>query len=197
MTGRRRAVFSLVPLAILFLPLAVYWADQTTSSDEVARNVTVAGVPVGGLPEADAVLSVQVHEQALKQSTGVFTVNGQPFKLSPSAIGLTANTQGAVHDAMRARRDSNPIENFLSWVASFGSVLDVPLEIHFSDDAIEAQIDGWEAEAIPNPAFEGSVEVVDGSIVAEYPQEGEKIDRSSAREAIISEMSTLDKHGQR
>lgn len=196
MTGRRRAVFILVPLAILFLPLAVYWADQATSTDEVARNVTVAGVPVGGLPEADAVLSVQVHEQALKQSTGVFTVNGQPFKLSPSAIGLTANTQGAVHDAMSARRDSNPIENFLSWVASFGSVVDVPLEIHFSDDAIDAQIDQWEADAIPNPAFEGSVRVVDGSIVTEYPREGEKIERPSARKAIVSEMSTLEKHGQ-
>ncbi len=195
MTGRRRAVFILVPLAILFLPLAVYWADSATSSDEVARNVTVSGVPVGGLMEADAVLSVQAHELALKQSTGVFTVSGQPFKLSPSSIGLTANTQGAVNDAMRARRDANPIENFLSWVASFGSVVDVPLEVHFSNDAIDTQIDAWEAEAIPNPAFEGSVAVVDDSIVKEYPREGEKIERSSAREAVISEMSTLDKQG--
>ena len=140
MNTPRRAIFFLVPLAILLLPVAVYLADRATSSDEVARGVSVAGVPVGGMSEADAELAVQAHEQALRQSTGVFTVNGEAFKLSPITIGLTANTQRAVDDAMQVRRDSNPFANFLSWIRSFSEVEDVDLQVAFSDSAIDEQL---------------------------------------------------------
>ena len=59
----RRAIFLLVPLAILLLPLAIYAADRATSSEEIARNVSIAGVPVGGLSESDA----QVEEDAVEE----------------------------------------------------------------------------------------------------------------------------------
>jgi vancomycin resistance protein YoaR len=193
MTAQRRAIFILVPLAILLLPLAVYAADRATSSDQVARNVTVAGVAVGGLDRSDATLAVQAHEQQLRQSPAVFIVNGQTFTLMPDEVGLTANTQKAVAEAMAARRTDGVVGNFLSWIASFGSIEDIPLELRFSDDAIEAQIQGWEVRAIPNPAFNGSVAAVDGEVVATYPRAGETIDRPSAHEAIVTEMSTLDK----
>ncbi|MGI9584832.1 MAG: VanW family protein, partial [Acidimicrobiia bacterium] len=184
------------PLLILLLPLAVYWVDNKTSSDEVARNVTVSGVAVGGLTTADATLAVQAHEQELRQSTGVFTVNAETFKLNPLAIGLTANTARAVDDAMAARRDGTMIENFMSWVASFRTVEDVPLAVTYSDAAIADQLDQWEVQSITNPAFDGAVSMVDGVVVPQYPQEGEKINRLTAVPTIERVMAQLDKSGQ-
>ena len=191
----RRAIFLLVPLAILLLPLAIYAADRATSTEEIARNVSIAGVPVGGLSQPDALVAVRAYEQELRQSTGVFTVNGTAFKLSPMTVGLTANAQRAVSDAMETRRNGNLLANFGSWLRSFSTPEDVPLELSFSDDAIDAQLDEWEAAAIPNPAFEGAIEVVDGSVVPEYPRSGEQIDRESAHRSIVSELSSPQKAG--
>ncbi len=195
MTAPRRAIFLLVPLGILLLPLAVYGIDRATSSDEIARNVSVAGVAVGGLTETDAVGAIQAHEEQLRQSTGVFSVNGETFKLSATSIGLTANTQRAVADAMVARRDGGFVSNFLAWIASFSEVEEVPLHLTFSESAIEDQLTQWESEAITNPAYEGDVWVEDGAIERQYPEAGEEIDRASAHAAIVEEMSTLDKQG--
>ena len=191
----RKALFTLVPAAILLLPFGIYAVDRATSTDEVARNVTIEGVPVGGLSKGDALVAVQAYEQELRQSTGVFTVNGETFKLSPVSIGITAGTQRAVNDAMQVRRDGNPFTNFASWLASFRSEESVDLAVVFSDEAIETQIDEWEAAAIPNPAFEGGIDVVEGEVQPEYPRTGEQIERATAKRLIIGEMSTLDKAG--
>lgn len=190
-----RIIFLLVPLAILLLPVGVYAADRATSQEEIARNVTIAGVPVGGLTEADALVAVQAYEQGLRQSTGVFTVNGQAFKLSPTSVGLTAANQSAVGNAMEVRRDGNALSNFTSWIASFNTEETVTLAISFSDEAIDAELDDWEQVAIPNPAFEGSIEIVEGTVAASYPRSGEKIDREVARGLVTAEMSSLEKAG--
>lgn len=195
MTPPRRVLFLLVPLVILALPLVIYAIDRATSSDEVARNVQVAGVEVGGLTETDATLAVEAHEQRLRQSTGVFVVNGSTFKLSPIAIGLSTDTSGAVQAAMEARRDGNPFENFLAWLRSFSTPVEVPLDVSMDDEAVDATLDDWEAAAIPNAAFDGDVYVRDDEVVTEYPREGERIDRTTAVPAISAEMGTLDKSG--
>lgn len=191
----RRAIFLIVPIAIFLLPLAIYWADRATSSEEVSRNVTVDGIPVGGLTVADATLSVQAREQALRQSTGVFTVNDATFKLSPVAIEVSVDTEQAIADAMATRRDGNIFENFMSWIASFSSTEDVPISIDMSNEAIASHLEEWEEQAIPEPAYEGAVDVIDGVIVPDYPRTGQKIDGPAALSAIRSEMSSLDKLG--
>ncbi|MDJ0790311.1 MAG: VanW family protein [Acidimicrobiia bacterium] len=191
----RIALVVLGPLSILLLPLGVYWADRATSEDHVARNVSIAGIPVGGLTESDALVTVEAYEQELRQSTGVFTVNDTTFKLSPVTVELSAATTEAVSDAMEVRRDGGMFANFWSWIASFGTSEDVDLPLAFSDEAIEAELEAWEQSAIPNPAFDGALEVTDGEVVVDYPRAGEKIDRLTAQRMIVDEMSTLDKNG--
>ena len=190
-----RIIFLLVPLAILLLPVGVYAADRTTSQQEIARNVSIAGVPVGGLTEADALAAVQAYEQELRQSTGVFTVNGETFKLSPITIGLTAASRRAVDEAMLVRRNENAFANFMSWIFSFSTEEAIDLDVTFNDEAIDAELNAWEQAAIPNPAFEGALEVIVGEVVPTYPRAGEKIDRETAHALVVEEMSTLAKNG--
>ncbi len=189
----RRIIFTIVPMAIFLLPIAISLADVGASSDEIARNVTVVGLPVGGLTRQDATLVLEAHQSELRQSSGTFTVADRSFDLNPLTIGLTVATDRAVDEAMLARRDGNILSNFTSWLRSFGSVVDVPLMISFSEDAIEAALDTWEVAAIDNLAFEGAVTVVDGVVTPEYPAAGEAIDRAPSIAAVIQTMSTLDK----
>lgn len=190
-----RAIFAIVPLAILLLPLGIYFADRATSGDEVARNVTVAGVSVGGMSRADATLAVEAHENRLRTSTGVFTLNGQTFKLSPLTITLQADVRTAIDAAFAARRDAGVLANLRSWLSSFSTPHEVPLALSFDADAIAHEIESWEREAIPNPAFNGGVAVIDGVIVPQYPRPGHSLDHAAARRLVVAEMSTLDKRG--
>ena len=189
----RRIIFTIVPMAIFLLPIAIYLADVGATSDEIARNVTVVGLPVGGLAPQDATLVLEAHQSELRQSSGMFTVADRSFDLNPLTIGLTVATDRAVDDAMLARRDGNILSNFTSWLRSFGSVLDVPLTISFSEDAIDKVLDTWEVAAIDTLAFEGAVTVIDGVVTPEYPTAGDAIDRAPSIAAVIQTMSTLDK----
>jgi len=191
----RKAIFAVVPLAILLLPIGVYGADWATSTAEIARNVTIEGVPVGGMNRADATLAVEAHENRLRTDTGVFTVNGESFKLSPITLDLSADVGTAVNDAFATRRDDGVVGNFASWIRSFSTVEDVPLAIAFNDEAIDETFSAWEAEAIPNPASNGGVSVVDSVIIPEYPSAGQALDRDSAHGKVVVEMSTLNKTG--
>lgn len=191
----RKAVFIAVPLAILLLPLGIYLADQATSPDTIARNVVVSTVPVGGMNAADATVAVASYEDDLKASTGAFTVNGATFKLNPLEIGLTADVTSAVEAATEARKSGGPVARFISWIVSFSKSEDIPLEVTFDEDAIDQVFDAWEAAAVPNPAFNGGVAVVEGAVIPEYPRVGEAIDRTFAHTQLVNEMSTLDKTG--
>jgi len=190
-----KAIIAIVPIAIALLPLGIYLIDRQTSTDEIARNVAVEGVPVGGMNRADATLAVEAYENRLRADTGVFTVNGQAFKLSPISVGLDADVDSAIDEAFRVRRDQGALTNFVSWINSFSSSENVSMAIGFDDDAITEQITTWEAEAIPNPAFNGGVAVVDGSVYRQYPKAGQALDREAAPQQITREMSTLEKVG--
>lgn len=191
----RRALFVAVPVAIFLLPLGIYLADQATSQDTIARNVMVSTVPVGGLNEADATIAVAGYEDDLKASTGAFTVNGATFKLSPLEIGLSADVTTAVEAATQARVSGGPVSRFLSWLASFSKAENIPLDVTFDEDSIDQVFDAWETAAVPNPAFNGGVEVVDGVVIPQYPRVGEAIDRQFAHTQLVNEMSRLDKTG--
>ncbi len=191
----RRVLFILVPLAILLLPLGIYLADRATSSDVIARNVTVDNVPVGGLNTADATVILEEYENRLRASTGVFRVNDAVFKLSPVEIGLKADIAAAVSIAANARTSGGVFENFASWLVSFSTAEDVPLNITFDEESIDDVLDAWEATAVPNAAFEGSIAVSAGVVTPEYPRDGEGIDRAFARTQIDVEMKRLDKSG--
>ncbi|MEZ5175794.1 MAG: VanW family protein [Acidimicrobiia bacterium] len=191
----RRPLFIAVPLVILLLPVGIYVADRAVAADTIARNVTVAGVPVGGLNMADATVTLERYEGDLRASTGAFTVNGETFELSPVEIGLAADIPTAITAASQARTTGNALTRFLSWMVSFQKSEDVPLDISFDEDAIERVFDAWEATAVQNPAFEGSVVIENGQVTPQYPRPGEGIDRVFARTQIDREMTRLDKSG--
>jgi vancomycin resistance protein YoaR len=190
-----KAIFAVVPLAIALLPLGIFLADQAASTDEIARNVTVSGVPVGGMNRADATLAVEAYENRLRTNTGVFAVNGKTFKLSPLSVGLQADVRPAIDEAFSVGRGGGPLANFASWVGSFSTAEEVGLAIMFDDNAIEDHIVAWESEAIPNPAYTGAISIEDGAVKTQYPRSGLALDQAQAHRQVREEMSTLEKSG--
>ena len=172
-----------VPMLILLLPFAVYVVDRAVNSSEVARNVSIAGIDVGGLSRDDATEVVRAYETDLQHQPATFIVNGSAFELDPSSVGLTADVDGAVTEAMN-QRVGGVLRGFVPWIDGFTNQVDIDLAISIDEDAVDANLDEWERDAIETPAYEGAVQIVDGEIQFEYPRIGQKIDKPAAH-AII------------
>jgi vancomycin resistance protein YoaR len=187
---RTRIILASVATVILLLGAVSYVKDQATP-DTVARNVTVGGVALGGLNTADATLSLSAHENALLSSVGVFTVNGNEFRLTPASVELDVDVPAGVDAAMQARRRGTIVEKVQSWFASFVSTEYVALPVSFNDEVIAAELDIWESIAVETPAFDGSISIDDGEVVARYPLPGVGVNRETGAALIISTMSNL------
>ena len=175
-TSRKRTLlFVAVPLLILMLPLSIYWVDSAAASDKVARNVTIAGVDVGRTTESEAVAAVDEYAAYLTSLPATISVNGTEFILDPAEVGLTVDSEQAVADAMTRQKDG-----ISEWIRAFSESVDVPVTATIDPEMLEIKLVEWEQEAIPNPAFNGSIEIVNGAVQIEYPRDGEAIDREQA-----------------
>jgi vancomycin resistance protein YoaR len=188
---RTRIILASVATVILLLGAVSYVRDQSAIPDTVARNVAVGGVAVGGLNTADATLALAAHENALLSRVGVFTVNGNEFRLSPASVELDVDVPGGVDAAMQARRTGTIFEKVQSWFASFASTEDVALSISFNDEVIAAELDIWESIAVERPAFDGSITADDGEVVTRYPLPGVGVNRDTGTALIRSAMSSV------
>jgi vancomycin resistance protein YoaR len=187
----RVALFAIVPIAILLLPLGVFWADSTSADGEVARNVSVGGVDLSGLSRDDALLAMQAHEARLVGEPAVFTINTKTYEMDPLAVDLSVATDAAVESAMAQRRDGGMISRFADWISGFGRPIELTLPMSVDDDAIATQLDTWELNAIPNPAFEGAVGVIHGEVVTQYPRAGERLETDRSHEYVVSTLANL------
>jgi vancomycin resistance protein YoaR len=188
---RTRIVFASIATVILVLGAVAYVRDQSRTYEVVARNVVVGDIAVGGLNSADVTLALSAHENTLRTSPGVFTVNGREFRLSPASVELDVDVPAGVEAAMQARRGGNPFENIQSWFTSFVTTESAALPIHFNDEVITAEIDIWESIAVENRAFNGSIVVADGDVVTQYPLPGFAVDRAAAVDLVRSTMSSI------
>ena len=185
-TSRKRAIlFIAVPLVILMLPLSIYFIDSAAASDKVARNVSIAGVDVARYGWDDAVAAVDVYAAELTAQMATVSVNGQEFTLDPEDVGLTFDSEAAVSAAFVQNSDG-----IADWLRAFSEEVDVPVTATIDPDLLEEQLRAWELEAIPNPAFEGSIAIVNRAVAIEYPHDGEAIDRDQAAERIVAALET-------
>ncbi|MGI9585592.1 MAG: VanW family protein [Acidimicrobiia bacterium] len=175
-TLRLRAIlFTAVPVLILLLPLSVYFMDSAAASDLVARNVSISGIDVARFTRTEALVAVDEYATALTSQTATVSVNGTTFELDPEDVGLAFDSAGAVDAALVERKDG-----IGQWLTAFSTAVDVPVSSSIDVDMLEVQLLAWEAEAIPNPAYEGSIAIEERVVVFDYPHAGEKIDREAA-----------------
>ncbi len=177
----RIILFIAVPVLILMLPLSIYFVDSAAASDKVARNVTIAGVDVARQTEPEAIASVNVYTTELVTQMAQVDVNGTVYELDPADVGLSFDSPGAVNVALQVQKDG-----ISDWLAAFTEEVDVPLTASLDPDMLETVVRAWEQDAIPNPAYEGSIEISNSIVTYEYPQSGEAIDRDEAAVLLLN-----------
>jgi len=174
-----------IPALILLLPLSVYFIDSAAASDKVARNVSIAGVDVARYTEAEAIAAIDSYTAGILRNTVTVEVNGQTFALDPAEVTLTFDTAGAVDDAMSQYK-----AGIGEWITSFSDVIDVPVNSTIDQQLLNEKFAEWEVEAIPNPAFEGSIEIRNQKAIVTEPKSGEALDRTVAIPLVEAALRT-------
>ena len=179
----RMLLYVLAPLFILMLPVGVYLVDQSINGDTLPRNVSIAGLDVAGLPPDEALTVVRAYQEDIYADPAVFVVNGTEFELDPNDVGLDIDVDSALSEAV-AEADHGTLDGLFPWLKSFSETVDIPVTVTIDGEAIDAYLDRWERSAIAEPAFDGGIEIIEGTVKVDYPRPGLRIDRDAARELI-------------
>lgn len=179
--------------ALLLLPLFVFALDNIRTGGEVARNVTAAGVELGGLGEEDALQALADYEAQLSQTPATVVIKDNEFALSPADIGLDIDEAAVLATAMEQRRDKGLFGSFFSWFGSFSDQIELEVPVTIDPERLDDILHRWEVEVIDQPAYEGGVIVRDTRVLPDYPRPGEGIDRLTAQRVVFATVQTLDR----
>lgn len=97
---RNTSIAVIIAAALLVVVVGAAYAYDSSQKDKIAEGVTIGGVDVGGLDEAEAAAKVQRKLLApLKHSLKV-SFDGETWKLSGEQLKLRADIDAAVEEAV-------------------------------------------------------------------------------------------------
>lgn len=172
---RRKALIAAgVPLTLLLLLYVAWGISALVSGDQVARNVSAAGVELGGLDEADVESVGSDLNDALTTEPATLKVGDQLLDTNLFEIGVRVDSGQLVDDAMDARKGGSVLTQPFRWLGSFFSDKEIPVTRIVDDDAAsraaEALVEGRLAEPT-DPYFD----VTDAGIVVVPGTDGSTI----------------------
>ena len=133
---QKALVAAVVVLTGALLLATAVWAYDSSQKDKIAPGVTVGGVDIGGLSEAEARDVIQDRVVAPLDKPVVVTFEGRQYRLNPQQLETTADVDGMVDEAVEVTREGGLIERVSRYVQ--GSEVDTDIEprVHYSKEAV-------------------------------------------------------------
>ena len=191
----RRFLLWFVPLfvgALVVAPVVAYAVDAQ-GGHRVERNVTIAGIPVGGSDRSELEATIAAYERTLRDEPAVFVVDGTRMVLDPEAVDLRIDTAAIVDTAMSARRSGSVVRDFFQWLASFREPYDIDASVTVDEEALAGILAEWSREVLDEPAHDGDIVVSGADIEPEYPRPGSVIDVDAALPLVEAALATADR----
>jgi vancomycin resistance protein YoaR len=130
---RRLPAAALVAAAAVLAALLGLGFVFSGSPDRLASGTSIAGIDVGGLSPADARNLLERRAARLATVPVTFTVAGRSFRLTPKALGVSADWAAAVEEAQDSGGGIAPIRAYRR------------LELHFFPANVTPQITAYQA----------------------------------------------------
>lgn len=174
--------------AVVVILLGTYGLTRASSRGEVMGRVEVAGTPIGGLDEEQALTALVAVEDAYVNRPALFMLDRKVITIQPPEAGFDLDTQSIVDNAMAVGRSGNPFGEFWWWLNHIFETVEVPVEGSVEDVAINEMFDDWDTEVIKNPSSPGGVVVEEGSVVPIYPRTGTGVNRAPAESIVTASL---------
>jgi lipoprotein-anchoring transpeptidase ErfK/SrfK len=168
--GRKTQIAIVTGVAMLLLGAVGAYAYDSSQKEKIAEGVTIAGVDVGGMGEAEAKHTVRRRLLAPLRHSIRVSYDGQGWVLSGRTLKVHADLEQAVEDAVAASQDGGLPGRLIRYVSGGDVDEQVSAKVTYSQPAINRFVRRIAAEVGREPqdatvgASGASLEVV----AAEY-----------------------------
>jgi lipoprotein-anchoring transpeptidase ErfK/SrfK len=171
----RKATIAIAVLVVLFLVLVgVGYAYDSSQKDKIADGVTIGGVDVGGMNEAEALEEVRRQLLGpLKHSLRV-GYDGEHWLLRGKSLKVHAELDAAVQEALEDSRDEFLPGRLVRYVTGGELEKQIPADITYSKPAINRFVRHI-ADEIDREARDATVEPTADSLSVVKAKNGRKL----------------------
>lgn len=172
--GRKTKIAVVTCVVLLLLGAAAAYAYDSSQEDEIAEGVTIAGVDIGGMSEAEAKRAVHRRLIAPLQHSLKVGYDGETWVLPGKRLKLRADLDQAVEDALDASREGGLPTRLVRYVT--GDELDkrVSADVTYSQPAINKFVREIAGEVDREPR-DASVEASGASLTVVPAEHGRKL----------------------
>lgn len=181
---RRAPVIALAVVATLVVALVGgAWAYDRSREDTIASGVTVAGVNVGGLTEAQAKAKLERRLLDPLQEPIVIKRGTRSWRLTAKEARIAANVQGSVDDAMQRGRDGSFLTRSWREVTGGSVAANIQPDLTYNDKAVVRLLDRVRRK-VDKPAKDASVTFTGSSVAPVASQDGRKLKAAALHREI-------------
>jgi lipoprotein-anchoring transpeptidase ErfK/SrfK len=134
--GRKTRIALVAGVLVLLVFVGVAIAYDGSQSDTIADGVTIAGVDVSGMDEAEAKRAVQRQLLAPLRHSLKVGYEGESWKLEGSTLKVRANLDRAVEEALDRSRSGGLPGRLVRYVTGGSVDENVPARIAYSERAV-------------------------------------------------------------
>lgn len=143
-SNRSAIIFSCISVIIIAVVLfvgCVYLSNSAKGT--ILENVTVAGVDVGGMTQAEAIDAVNTVADSYKQNPMVVTVLDSKISISPETSDVFLNVKAAVKAAYKYGRSGSASkrQEQQDTALNYGYTVDLSEYLNLNSDAIKTALD--------------------------------------------------------
>ncbi len=162
---------------------AAYRYDRS-SADEILPGVSVAGVEVGGMTRDEAVRAVEAHADTRLQASLTVQAAGATWTVTPAALGMTADAEGAVDRAFALADQLSFFSRLYHRLAEKPVARSYELAYAEDRSAVDAFVQQAFAE-VAVPAVDARFALVDGDLVTRRSVDGRELKSEIAAKRIL------------
>ncbi len=192
MSARRILTVSAITLAVLLgLATAAIAGLRFVHRGQILPGVSVAGVDVGGLDEAEARAALGPTVAGREADAVTFTLGERTFTLTPDAVDYRIDVDATIAEAMELGRSGELTGETWRHVAAYWDDHALDLRETYDDDRLDAWVREVATEVDHDP-FPGAV-TVDArtlQVASTPPSEGVEVHQDDTRAAILDALST-------
>jgi lipoprotein-anchoring transpeptidase ErfK/SrfK len=134
--GRRGQIAIVIGVVVLVLGAIGAYAYDSSQGSKIADGVTIGGVDVGGMDEAEAKRAVRAELLAPLRHSLRVGYDGESWSLEGKSLRVHADLDGAVEEALAASRDGWLPGRIVRYVAGGSVDENVPAGISYSRPAV-------------------------------------------------------------
>jgi lipoprotein-anchoring transpeptidase ErfK/SrfK len=172
--GSKARIAIVVGVLVLVIGAVAAYAYDNTQKDTIADGVTVGGVDVGGMDEAEARREVQRQLLGPLRHSLRVGYGGRHWEISGKSLKVHADVDAAVEEALADSRDGGLPTRLVRYVTGDDLEKRIPADVTYSQPAINRFVRRV-AHAVDREARDATVEPAPDSLSLVQAKNGRKL----------------------